>query len=44
MGLGSVALFVTRDRSVLLGFLYTVAVFLVLIGSMFGLVLFFIGL
>ena len=44
VGFGSVALFVTRDRSVLLALAYTATVLLVLAGAMFGLVLFIIGL
>ncbi|HET7357055.1 MAG TPA: hypothetical protein VFJ09_10320 [Nocardioidaceae bacterium] len=44
LGTGSVALFLVRDRSVLLSLVYAVAVFLVLVGLMFGLALLFLGL
>ena len=43
VGIGSVALFVTRDRSILLSLVYAAAVFLVLVGLMFGLALLFLG-
>ncbi len=43
-GVGAAALFHARDRSILLGMVFAVAVFLVLLGLMLALLLFFMGL
>ena len=43
VGAGSVALFVVRDRSILLSMAYATAVFLVLVGLLFAFALIFSG-